>query len=366
MNEPTRYKFVVSSADEAVKVLRERLGENAKVISVRQVEGAGLSRFLRAPKLEVIAQVSSAAPEPETVPAITPIEPARAVGPAPAISAPSEPEPAASERVLAEDSPLFPEADTLPRILRRAGFTPPMLARLENSANWQAVVRLPLNEALAECAVLLRIEYRYHPQFALGDRVAFIGTAGTGKTTALCKQLAADVFLRQRRARVLKLEMERANSNDALAVFCDALGVPMTRSVEDVQALAEDERLYVDVPGVNANDPAEIGELHLLLARHAIDTRVLVVNAAYESAAIKNAYALGEAVCASHVVFTHVDELAHWGKLWEFVLTQRLTPLFLSTGQNIAADCETNVFDEVLARTFPASGSGLAEHVEAA
>ena len=67
-----QYRFIVASADEAVRILRERLGENARVVSVRQVEGAGLSKFLRAPKLEVIAEVTPAT----TVPA--PSGPARA------------------------------------------------------------------------------------------------------------------------------------------------------------------------------------------------------------------------------------------------------------------------------------------------
>src|SRR4051812_36335247 len=52
-----QFRFVVRSAKEAVRILHERLGEKARVISVRQVEGAGLARFLRAPKLEVIAEV---------------------------------------------------------------------------------------------------------------------------------------------------------------------------------------------------------------------------------------------------------------------------------------------------------------------
>src|SRR5262249_3099192 len=52
-----QYRFVVGSANEAVRILHERFGENARVISVRQVEGSGLARFLRAPKLEVIAEV---------------------------------------------------------------------------------------------------------------------------------------------------------------------------------------------------------------------------------------------------------------------------------------------------------------------
>src|SRR5689334_21067786 len=54
-----QYRFVVRSADEAVRILHERLGERARVVSVRQVEGAGLARFLRAPKLEVIAEIVS-------------------------------------------------------------------------------------------------------------------------------------------------------------------------------------------------------------------------------------------------------------------------------------------------------------------
>jgi flagellar biosynthesis GTPase FlhF len=54
-----RYRFVVGSAEEAVSVLRQRFGARARVVSVRQVEGRGLARFLQAPKLEVIAAVGT-------------------------------------------------------------------------------------------------------------------------------------------------------------------------------------------------------------------------------------------------------------------------------------------------------------------
>lgn len=36
------YKFVVRTPEEAVQTIRERLGENAKVLSVRQVPNQGL------------------------------------------------------------------------------------------------------------------------------------------------------------------------------------------------------------------------------------------------------------------------------------------------------------------------------------
>ena len=56
---PQSYRFLVRSADEAVTLLREKFGPNARVVSVRQVEGKGLSRFLSAPKLEVTAEVTA-------------------------------------------------------------------------------------------------------------------------------------------------------------------------------------------------------------------------------------------------------------------------------------------------------------------
>jgi flagellar biosynthesis protein FlhF len=61
------------------------------------------------------------------------------------------------------------------------------------------------------------------------------------------------------------------------------------------------------------------------------------------------------------VVFTHLDELTHWGKLWEFLLSHDLTPLFLSSGPNIAGDFVEEVFPSVLARTFGGAGPDIAK-----
>ena len=50
----------MSSAQEAVVQIREKLGPEAEVISVKQVKGSGLERFLSpSPKLEVVAHVKA-------------------------------------------------------------------------------------------------------------------------------------------------------------------------------------------------------------------------------------------------------------------------------------------------------------------
>ena len=89
-----------------------------------------------------------------------------------------------------------------------------------------------------------------------------------------------------------------------------------------------------------------------------MESRVLVVNAAYERAIIQEAYTRATALGATHVVFTHVDELPRCGKLWEFVLDDGLVPLFASTGQNIAGDYDRHVID-LLVRRIAARLAGL-------
>jgi flagellar biosynthesis protein FlhF len=352
-----QYRFVVRSADEAVRLLRERLGENARVVSVRQVEGAGLARFLRAPKLEVIAEVieekePADPPDGEESPASTAADLPESVEPEPIV--PEEKE--ANEADL-ETAPY----EELARLLARGGIPPVTLAKIRSASTWPRIAELPLSMALNEITLLLRDEYQAQTPLPLDQRVAFIGGAGAGKTTALCKRLASDVFVRRRRAAVLKVDLDKANPSDGLAVFCEALGVPLSRAVEDLPTLLPNEKIYLDFPGIGFDDADEIEDYSAALDSLAVTSRILVINAAYEASVIKQIYSAGERLGATHVVFTHLDELTYWGKLWEFLLNYGLTALFLSSGQNIAGDFVEQVFPSVLARTFGNAGPDIAK-----
>lgn len=336
-------------------MLRERLGERARVVSVRQVEGTGLARFLKAPKLEVIAEVA-----PEEV---APAPVAEAIAHAPASESPAASAPA--ENLVGfptapAPSPIEPEpplaASPLVRLLRAGGLSSQLLARLRAGRDWAALEKMPVGRALTRIGMALREEFHATPQRPLGTRVAFLGSPAAGTTTALCKWVATEVFVRRHSGIVLKLDLERANPSDALAVFCEALGVRCARSMVDVPPLAPGQSLFVDVPGIVPHRPGEIAEVTRALDPLFTTSRILVLNAAYDAALIKRAYTFAEQVGCTHVVFTHLDELTHWGKLWDFLLGQKMTPLFLGTGPNVAGDLEQNIFDAVLARTFPDAG----------
>lgn len=355
---PQRYRFVVRSADEAVEILREKFGTSARVVSVRQVEGKGLARFLSAPKLEVTAEVT--APEETAKPAAA----------APAV-APAEVPPASPAPLVADFAPIVSapepqiEDSRLTRLIRAAGISTTVLGRLQGNAAWSEIERLPAGRALARVAALLAAELQKAPRRPLGNRIVFLGSPGSGKTTALCKLLAADVFVRQHTGVVLKLDLDRANPSDGLSVFCDALGVPCVREVIDVPELGADTQLYVDLPGLSLDDGEQIERLAEELTPLVPTSHVLVVNAAYDGSVIKHLCRAGEQVGCTHLVLTHCDELIHWGKLWDVLLGSQLTPLFLGTGQNVAGDLEENVVPAILSRTFPMLGKEAAQEAVA-
>lgn len=338
--DSSRFRFVVRSAEEAVTVLREKLGPRARVVSVRQVQGKGLARFLSAPSLEVIAEVASESPaptpgKPEPVTEVAPAEPPPQpeVQPAPALFTPPE--------------------SGLASLLRAAGLSAPLIAQMQSGTDWKLWERMSPARALTQAGIGLRETWMRRSPRALGDRIAFVGSPGAGKTTALCKQLAVDTFVRGRRPAVLKLDLENANPCDGLAVFCEALGVTFSRDASELPPLATGSALYIDVPGVIPSDPSQTALLREALDSVATTSRVLVLNAAYDPEILKDTWTWGTGLDCSHTVFTHLDELKRWSKLWDFILPPAPTPLFLSTGQSIAGDMDENVFDAVLARTFP-------------
>ena len=335
------YRFVVGSAAEAATAIREKLGEKAKVLSVRQVEGEGLARFLRAPKLEIIAHV------PDDV------DPSAATA---EFSLPEEPVPVTSppEKPAAEiPPPSAHEESRLLLMLKRAGLPEPFLMRFSQDPDWQQLQTMPLSSAFPRAVLHLR---RALPKRALptgARRVAFFGSPGVGSTTALCKQLATEVFLRNRPACVMKIDGEDPNATESLAMYCEALGIPLLRSAAEMLDVDDGMVVYFDVPGA-ISDAKNRASLQQAMTGLGIATRVLVVNAAYDRQLIKHFYQESDSLGATHVVFTHLDELLHFGKLWEFVLDPGLTPLFASTGPNLADDCERDIVGLLVQKTLAA------------
>lgn len=319
---------MVRSAEEAVHAIRSQLGENARVVSVQAIPQSGLSRLIGSPKFEVIAEVP--APEPEPEPAPLPIASA-----------------GAARRAYVQR-----ETETgarLPSVLRRAGFSEQFVSRV--AAQTDGGKERPLHQALAELGRDLRETLMKAPSRPLPARVAFLGAAGVGRTTALCKWMSYQVFEAGRVGSVWKVEFDRPNPTAALDVFCEAVGVPALHYTPDLQA--DEGFLLADLPALSRRGGDANRRIREFLEREKFDGRVLVLNAAYDIEALQAACSAGLDLGATHLVLTHLDEVARWGRLWDFLLQGQLTPLFLSTGPGLAGDLETDVIGSLIRHTLP-------------
>ncbi|MFZ5495090.1 MAG: hypothetical protein ACOZE5_07100 [Verrucomicrobiota bacterium] len=362
----TCYKFTVANAHEAAAVIRERLGERARVLSVRTVEPTGLRGLWASPKLEVIAALETPAAVGADLRPSSGSDASKAHQGAPLqLTSDEEASPVASKL-----APAAPRAEVLsPRriltrldpasrpelapLLRRSGFSEAILSRLEGSPAWPSLQAMPLHRALVETGRHLRQLAGSRGAAGPLTRAAFFGPAGTGRTTALCKWLAIEVSRRARLGHVVTAEFDTPTSRGSLPVVCEALGVPLVHFPAPTRPATPGGFVYFDLPGLSLRDPGANAPLADLLHREQITERVLVLNAAYGHAALRAGYARGRELGATHVVFTHLDEVAQWGGLWDYLIGGGLEPLFLSTGPSLTGDCEDDVPDALTRRTLP-------------
>ena len=237
-------------------------------------------------------------------------------------------------------------------MLRRSGFSDVFVNRLATTPALCDLDDRPLHHSLVHVADELRRHASTRPARPLPAQAAFFGPAGVGRTTALCKWLATDVFRRGRAGRVVQVEFDRPNPAEQLAVFCEALGVSYEHYPVSLAAPARDSSISIFRPS-QSGVPPTTAALAGFFAREHIEGRVLVLNAAYDSSTLRDAYAAGRELGATHLVFTHLDELTQWGKLWDYLLDDSLEPLFLATGPSLTGDCEEDVHGAILHRTLP-------------
>lgn len=345
---PGTYKFTVKSIEQAVALIREQLGPTARVLSVRSIESTGLKKLFSAPKLEVIAQID--VPSPEALAAThTPLS---AVSSEPALPGDTELPPAKTPTPKSRLSQL-PASLGLTGLLRRSGITETALTRLQSGANWEQLNTLPLHRALAETSRLLRTQVEARTARPPLSRAAFLGAPGVGRTTALCKWLAQEVFRRARLGHVVSVEFDRPNPLGPLPVFAEAMGVPLAHFPCETEAAVPGGFVYFDMPPLSPRKPADNAPLAAFLDRERINERVLVLNAAYDRASLRDAYAAGRDLGATHLVFSHLDEVPQWGKLWDYLFDESIEPLFLATGPSLTGDCEEDVPGAIVRRTLP-------------
>ena len=357
-SKPKRFRLVVRSAEEAVRMIREKLGDSARVVSVRQTGGEGLKRFISSPKLEVIAEVPPVENPSNAEPTKPSDDSEKILSEVPPIEK-SSIEDKALETVAKPLNPSkSPEpANDLPhdalQLLSKAGFDDVLVSQIKSWPEVGDISNLPLADVLRKVTQCLSDRFKGTPQVPLGSKTALLGSPGSGKTTMLCKMLAHEVFIKKKLPMVLKLENGVPNPDDSLRIFCEVIGVTLYREESKIPNATLQSPLFIDIPGISLSDAAEWSKIKASLTSLGVTSRILVVNGAYDSSVLSKCIRIGGNLDATHLAITHFDELSNASKLWPIIFDSALSPYCISTGQNITGDFSSNVLNQMIAKSFP-------------
>jgi flagellar biosynthesis protein FlhF len=359
-NSTRVFKLVVSNAAEAVTIIQKKFGTHAIVQSVKQHQPKGVSKLWSAPKLEIIVSVPSQPtaerrfelPETEAAPATAPT----------GASAEALPD---IEEVTKSNRPPIPEPPPAPvvsetrltalpleELLLQSDFDKTLVQRLKLLPQWSSLSQRSTKQGLTELIALLREEFIAAQSAPLSTYAACIGGSGVGKSTTLRKLIANRIFVHGKQVQVLKIDDDDPNPDDLLTVFCEVVGATLVRNPGDLR-LDTSTEVYVDIPGVNLHQPEKIRNLRSALDDCQIRSRILVINALYDTRTITNHFEIGRHLGATHQTFTHLDELDHWAKLWRFVLKGSYPLVFQNMADASSSGSRDSFLPLLISRTFP-------------
>ena len=356
---------VAPTTRQALRGIRERLGEDAVILSSRRVAegveitaGADVEERSAAPFTVPDEAPSAATP---AQPAVPPAPPApvslAAITSAPALSLPPLPDTVGEElkslRCILETqlaqlawsdlTRRLPVHAELLRELSEIGLARDLATRITEQL--AADVDLAHARRFAFTALAQYLPVSAGRWGDDGGRVAFIGTTGVGKTTSLAK-FAVRWALRHgaRELALISTDSTRIGAQDELRALGQLLGaaVYVPERFEDLPTLLAQlshfRLVLIDTPGASVRDAAFASRLGVLASNTSLVESVLVLSANTQAAALEEVLRRFAPARPGSVLLTKLDEAASLGGSLSALIRAQLSLCYVSEGQRIPED----------------------------
>ena len=345
-------KFEGSNMREAVAKVKAELGDQAVIVSTRQIR-----RGLLGTACEISAAIDDDTEEERQGPTrgLPAYAAHSATGAASPLSAELE-----IERAL---SPLRGELKSLRALVRAASADSRATTEIRNEV--ASLRKLIEDKLTAPPAAPTRATTQTSLTSPLtapstARAIMLVGPTGVGKTTTIAKLAARAALIEGKRVSLITLDNYRVGGVDQIRTFADLIGVPLrvsetpgdlTRLIDD-----EDDLTLIDTAGRSPRDVGAIKELAAAIANlPAIETH-LVIAAASTATVIEDLANRYRGLNPTRLLFTKLDEIDEAPELARAPARLSLPITWVTTGQSVPEDIE----EPTTARVLELATAGLA------
>jgi flagellar biosynthesis protein FlhF len=185
-----------------------------------------------------------------------------------------------------------------------------------------------------------------------GRVIMLVGPTGVGKTTTIAKLAARAALIENKRVALITLDNYRVGGVDQIRTFADLIGVPLkvVASPADLaDAIDDDDDLtLIDTAGRSPRDSAAIAELAEGVRQCAPIETHLVVSAGSTATTIESLCNRYRALSPARLLFTKVDEIETAPEMARAPLRLELPITWITTGQSVPEDLEEPTNERVL------------------
>ncbi|WP_206885452.1 flagellar biosynthesis protein FlhF [Alicyclobacillus mali (ex Roth et al. 2021)] len=188
--------------------------------------------------------------------------------------------------------------------------------------------------------------------------VAFVGPTGVGKTTTIAKIAALHVLAGQRRVGLLTTDTFRIAAVAQLKTYAEILNVPIAIADEPDEvpsalvSLAACDLVLVDTAGRNFLSAASIDQIKRVLAPIEADEVLLVVSLATKPADALKVANMAKTLNVDKFIFTKLDETQSVGMIPSLVALCQTPVAYVTTGQNVPDDIDILSVQDLLAAAW--------------
>ena len=316
-------RFEAADMTEALRLVKREFGDNAVILSAKEVRPGGFFSALRKKSVEITAATDY------------PVDDARENNDFPELLSNHLKTEGETDRVSLSSAaqPFIPFARKFRPISHQPPASEKQLPPLERreqieeqgliSDDVKSDLETARGDGAGEGAIAETVgNANSHPPIAepfyyddaAQKVIALVGSCGVGKTTTVAKLAWHCQVVEKKRTGLISLDRFRIGANSMLARVARIMNLPLkiVHDAEQLQSaindLADVDVVLIDTPGMNARDTSMMFEVCALLRNADADETHLVVNATVRDDVFEACVATFSPLGVNRLLLTHMDE----------------------------------------------------------